>query len=658
MLIDLDTVTGIDTGPTFTRDLAAASSPNQDTDAFDRVGKYSLGDLEIDGNSDHLYVANLYDRTLVAIDLSTSAVIDSYAIPDPGCANANDVRPMGLGVRGGEVYVGVVCSAETSGLSSDLQAAVFKLTPAGGFTTVVAPFALTYTMPDRFDGTARSWNAWVSTYPLAAGNAAYRDTYPQPLLADIDWDASGNMLLSFRDRFGDQTGEEQAYPAGFTPGANNPGNEVVWTHTQILQACATASGWTTGGACAVNFYDTRVAENASTTGGLLSLPTQGGFIAAVADPISILQQGAARWAFGTATYTTGTAYVADSDTAGPAQFAKGNGLGDVEALCDPAPIEVGNRVWNDADSNGTQDPDELPIAGVVVTLHNASGTQLASVTTNADGEYFFSNATSGPQSGSHVQYNISGLTYNTSGYEIRIANAEGGSQQTPLSGLFVTTADADEDFRDSDGTLDVTTAKVVFDTGGPGANNHTYDFGFTAAQQAVPATLQIDKQVSGGNVPDPFNVTVSGPNGYRNSVAVTPGTPTVITDLDPGVYTVVEESPISIVAPTGLAWLGTIYQPAEGTIALANGDSGTVTITNVLGEVPVPPTGVLTVTKTVDWNGTTPDAGQQFAYTIEGPSGFTTINDTITNGGEMTYSVPSGVYTVTETSPGAGWVTT
>lgn len=86
--------------------------------------------------------------------------------------------------------------------------------------------------------------------------------------------------------------------------------------------------------------------------------------------------------------------------------------------------------------------------------------------------------------------------------------------------------------------------------------------------------------------------------------------------------------------------------------------TGTITVTNYLGEIPTPPTGVLTVTKTVDWNGATPDAGQQFAYSIDGGSGFTTINDTITDNGIMTYSVPSGVYTVTETSPGTGWVTT
>ncbi|MCB0079375.1 MAG: hypothetical protein KDE47_00520, partial [Caldilineaceae bacterium] len=176
-------------------------------------------------------------------------------------------------------------------------------------------------------------------------------------------------------------------------------------------------------------------------------------------------------------------------------------------------------------------------------------------------------------------------------------------------------------------------------------------------QQVLPVTLQIIKQVSGGSVSAPFNVTVTGPNGYSNTTTVTPGAPTVITNLDLGTYTVVEESPITTAAPAGMAWFAPSYEPAGGSVSISSGMTGTITVTNYLGEEPIAPTGILTVTKAVDWNGNTPDAGQQFAYTIDGPDGFTPINDTITDGGVMTYAAPLGVYTVTETSPGAGWTT-
>ena len=58
-------------------------------------------------------------------------------------------------------------------------------------------------------------------------------------------------------------------------------------------------------------------------------------------------------------------------------------------LCDPAPTEIGNRVWNDANGDGTQDPSEGGIAGLTVRLVNAGGTQLATTTTNAQGQYKF-----------------------------------------------------------------------------------------------------------------------------------------------------------------------------------------------------------------------------------------------------------------------------
>ncbi|MCB0111156.1 MAG: hypothetical protein KDE53_34780, partial [Caldilineaceae bacterium] len=67
---------------------------------------------------------------------------------------------------------------------------------------------------------------------------------------------------------------------------------------------------------------------------------------------------------------------------------------------------------------------------------------------------------------------------------------------------------------------------------------------------------------------------------------------------------------------------------------------------------------VLTVTKTVDWGDNTPNPAQQFAIQIEGPSFIPPTSTTIVDGQVLTFSVAPGVYTVTETSPGTGWVTT
>jgi len=53
---------------------------------------------------------------------------------------------------------------------------------------------------------------------------------------------------------------------------------------------------------------------------------------------------------------------------------------------------LGDYVWFDTDGDGIQDPDELPIPGVLVTLYDATGTiPIATTVTDADGKYWFPN---------------------------------------------------------------------------------------------------------------------------------------------------------------------------------------------------------------------------------------------------------------------------
>ena len=56
---------------------------------------------------------------------------------------------------------------------------------------------------------------------------------------------------------------------------------------------------------------------------------------------------------------------------------------------------IGDRVWNDADGDGIQDPGESGIEGVVLTLSNAAGTPIGTATTNANGDYLFTNVAFG-----------------------------------------------------------------------------------------------------------------------------------------------------------------------------------------------------------------------------------------------------------------------
>ncbi|MEI2420072.1 SdrD B-like domain-containing protein, partial [Arthrospira platensis SPKY2] len=52
--------------------------------------------------------------------------------------------------------------------------------------------------------------------------------------------------------------------------------------------------------------------------------------------------------------------------------------------------KIGDTIWRDWNGDGVQDPGEEGIAGVTVRLFAADGvTELASTTTDANGNYFF-----------------------------------------------------------------------------------------------------------------------------------------------------------------------------------------------------------------------------------------------------------------------------
>ncbi|MBL8429172.1 MAG: carboxypeptidase regulatory-like domain-containing protein [Dechloromonas sp.] len=59
------------------------------------------------------------------------------------------------------------------------------------------------------------------------------------------------------------------------------------------------------------------------------------------------------------------------------------------------PASIGDRVWLDKNANGVQDAGETGIAGVAVKLLNSAGAVVGSATTDANGNYLFSNLTPG-----------------------------------------------------------------------------------------------------------------------------------------------------------------------------------------------------------------------------------------------------------------------
>ncbi|MCB9156376.1 MAG: DUF11 domain-containing protein, partial [Caldilineaceae bacterium] len=508
-------------------------------DILAEVGTVGLGDLDFNADGSVLYTVNLNTREVVAIPVGIPAVapaagdIVSYAAPTTDCANPADAQPFALAAHADDpdkMYVGVTCTAYSSQDPAELWAWVYEFDSGNGSFTPIFNSTLNYARPRSVGlwgnctnancpATWRPWQDDLSLMHIVAQSSTSTDpmiiAHPQPMVTDIVFD-QGDLILGIRDRVADQVGDRAGKPGDNT-------NARIWTAYSggdMVRACADgAGGWTmeanavcggvTGAGPGTNegpgggeYYRDTFSLNGGThpelnLGGLAQVPGFTTVAATTYDYAQVFEGAVRKWNNATGAQASGARIY--RETGGEWEyFSKTNGLGDLEVLNEAAPIEVGNRVWADTNGNGAQDPGEPPIAGVTVTLHDSSGAPLAAAVTDANGNYLFSNG-AGTNTAS-VIYNISGLTYNTSGYEIRIANAEGGSQQAPLSGLFVTAANADADQRDSDGTLNGSTAQVAFATGAPGANNHTYDFGFSST--ALPQ-IEIVKQL---NTPLPVTV--------------------------------------------------------------------------------------------------------------------------------------------------------
>ncbi|HVV36086.1 MAG TPA: hypothetical protein VHC63_05735 [Acidimicrobiales bacterium] len=164
-------------------------------------------------------------------------------------------------------------------------------------------------------------------------------------------------------------------------------------------------------------------------------------------------------------------------------------------------------------------------------------------------------------------------------------------------------------------------------------------------------SLKVTKSVDwNGVTPDQsktFEICITGPS-YPNGNCKTAdfdGATLTWSDLIPGAYTATETNPGSSWSVAGSP-TGVITVPSDGGLA-----ENKPTITNTRKH------GSLQVTKSVDWNGVTPDHAKTFEICITGPSYPNGNCKTIDfDGGTLTWSdlIP-GAYTATETNPGASW---
>jgi len=472
-----------------------------DTNAFDLVGKSSFGDLEISEDSTTLYTINLAQKTLMVIPIAKPSTATSIAVPSPASCLANDLRPFGLGVNDGVVYVGLVCSAESTQNVNHLRAYVYAYANGAFKSAPTLEFPLTY---DR-GATNLNWAYWLNRSTFNPTDSRQKaGKWAQPWLTDISFD-QGDMILALRDRDGDLFGTV----AG-GPDPNDSNNYSAVARGDILRACATGNGqwaleangqcgsFTTGGkgngqgpgGGEYYFQDEQrdPFHHETSLGSQLQVHGQADVVSTIINPIeghSAVSDSGIKW-YNNHTGATTRGYLINDASSDPSLFQKAGGLGDLVALCAPAPIEIGNRVWRDMNSDGIQDPNEPGIDSVTVELYH-NGVLVGSTVTANGGQYYF-NDNNVKLNGAQGIVPGTGTPGGNSAYEIRIPNSVGNNQQSKLAGLTLTVANHDAtahgDLRDSDGRIQGSNAIFTLPYGdlvSPGYNNHTYDFGFVQA---------------------------------------------------------------------------------------------------------------------------------------------------------------------------------
>lgn len=536
------TVLGSNISSTFTTlpgTLSAHESTNylSDDAVFTKVGTEGLGDIDMSEDGSTLFAVNMSDQQLYSVPVTgvgvtaTAGVLSATPIPSP--SPCIDPRPMGLGVHDGVVYVGGVCSAQSTGLTADLSAYVMMYNPSGSAVTVrgqtMSPNSWSTAPALQFNvGYARlgggycdsincydaNWNTWSDNWGAHS-----------PMFADIAFD-NGDLLVGLRDRFGDQSGHQAEQ-------FNNNVLDNGLSAGDVLLACASSVGWVleSNGECTsvingsrssagVNngqgplggefFYrdnwDAGTSGQGETgQGSIAKIPRTSTVIATAVDATDWYSGGLIAMDSTNGTRLGAAPLQPSADVAGDPKmnqtFGKASGIGDLELLCDSAPVEVGNRVWADLNGNGTQDPAEPGIAGasVGITVDSDGAGPMASVATSvvtdANGNYIFSSA-SGTNTVGRA-YNVAELKAGavvsfdiatTTGVNLGVGTA------TIASGtnykLTASTPSPNSDQLDSDAAPS-TGFTTAFTIAGPGANDHSWDFGY----QPILIDLAISKSL-------------------------------------------------------------------------------------------------------------------------------------------------------------------
>ena len=500
---------------------------SRDQAAFVGVGKVGIGDIDVSDDGQYLWLTNLYQRKIQRIALGGTAsaptlgTVTSWSIDDGHTCAKPTLRAWGLKPRAdGTVLVAAQCTndqlATLTTAATPGEGVVMKLDPSqsgpAAWTTLTTVDFTGYHKHD-YCGTGVlvcSWKSWSDNWsqiePLAKQGTQY--WWPMPMITDIEVGSDGSLVLGVSDRLSYMGGE-----SNYTPVANGAtyGWMTTWVAGDMIMMCKTATGWEqeSDGSCTNHthgdnryqtpseFFFDDFGHPETVIGGLAFAFGQ---VASTAMDPAAYYSGGVRWnRISDGNQTNGRTFTTD--------LGKASSMGDVEVLCDVAPLQIGNYIWLDLNHNGIQDPGEAPVAGVTVSLYDSSNTLVGRAVTNADGEYYFTSSTVEAANGGSAPDAFGGGLAADTAYSIVLDNSADFAVGGPLHGYTLTTNDAStaagpagrDNLIDSDATATgpSNAPKVTVVAQATGVVNHGYDIGFWVPGVSVGDLVWLDSDGDG-----------------------------------------------------------------------------------------------------------------------------------------------------------------
>ncbi len=539
------------------------TSKQRDQEVIPLSGRAGLGDLEITDDGKFLYTINLYKKELIKIDSSTGRVLQKVKIPNPYGKLCKDVkvRPWALKIVGNTVFVGSLCEDKISaGYPTDADhskelGAVVQRFDGSKFTILAKTNTLNYLKPRPYDPEMKK----AEPPSQIDQNNNWRDSgeYNQPMLTDIEFDSKGNLLLAYSDRGAFIRNRENASSDIRRMCINQYGRFIDESTNVAPTDCKSyAMSYIKGGNSYYEFFRGDFFDIGNDDYGLEGHPeTSAGALAVRGGDtlVHVLMTDS------TGAYEAGSVGIFDDQTGdkiaaqglintksleqdqeGEREIygSKAGGVGDIELLCDSAPIEVGNYVWNDKNGNGIQDPDEFGIPNVKVEIHggkSCSNDPLGTTRTNSKGEYYFGGINNLNIKNCYTikrnrDYSICIPLSDPALKDMKITlkDAEGNKKESIDSDVY----------DDGDGF-----ARISFKTKPFSSNNHNLDCGFVKSKKAeVGDRVWNDKNENGiqeqgeGGIDGIKIYLYSEDNTKLASATTANGGEYKFTDLDEGKY--------------------------------------------------------------------------------------------------------------------------